>query len=113
MKNIMYYKNYWATINYSSEDEVFYGKIEGINDLVNFEGESVKELKKSFEDAVNDYISFCEEIGKDPQKPYKGNFNIRINPELHRELAIRAMKEGTSLNNYIEKKLSELCLCKN
>jgi len=107
MKNLMTYKDYWGSVNYSSEDEVFYGKIEGINDLVNFEGTSVTELKKAFEEAVEDYLVFCKEIGKEPLKPYKGSFNIRIDPKLHKELSIKAMKEGKSLNAYIEKKLIE------
>lgn len=60
----------------SADDEVFYGKILGINDLVNFEGASVKQLKKAFKEAVDDYLELCAEIGKTPEKTYKGTFNV-------------------------------------
>lgn len=64
--NRLEYKDYIATVNFSAEDEVFYGKIEGINDLVTFEGSSVDELKQSFEDSVDDYLETCKELGKKP-----------------------------------------------
>ena len=60
------YKDFIATIHYSTIDEVFFGKIEGINDLVTFEGENVKDLKKAFEEALDDYIELCKEVGKEP-----------------------------------------------
>lgn len=106
-KNILLYKEYWASVSYSNEDNVFFGKIEGINDLINFEGQSVDELKASFIEAVDDYIETCKEIGKEPLKPYKGTFNIRISPELHKVLASKAVEEGISLNSLIEKTLEK------
>lgn len=66
MNDILQYKNYYASVHFSSGDEVFFGKILGIDDLVNFEGASVKELKKSFREAVEDYLETCKEIGKTP-----------------------------------------------
>jgi predicted HicB family RNase H-like nuclease len=66
MTDHLKYKDYLATISYSAEDEVFYGKIVVINDLVTFEGTSVSGLKKAVREAVNDYIETCKEIGKTP-----------------------------------------------
>lgn len=101
--NVLKYKNFYGSVEYSAADECFYGKIIGTADLVTFEGESVDNLKKAFAEAVEDYIALCKEAGKEPQKSYKGSFNIRISPELHREAAALANKEGISLNALVEK----------
>lgn len=61
--NTMTYKGYIGSVNYSDKDQVFFGKIEGINGLVNFEGESVKELTEAFHETVDDYLSYCEDEG--------------------------------------------------
>jgi predicted HicB family RNase H-like nuclease len=108
MKNVLEYKNYIGTVNYSSEDATFYGKIEGINDLVLFEGESVNELKKGFEGAVIDYLETCKEIDKEPNKIYKGVFNVRISKSIHKEIALIAIKNGLKLNDLVNKTLHYL-----
>lgn len=107
MKDVMIYKDYIGTVHYSNEDEVFFGKIEGINDLISFEGSSVKELKTAFEEAVEDYLELCNLNGKEPEKTYKGSFNIRIKPELHKQAAQRALIEGKSLNQYVEEAIEQ------
>ena len=81
MSDILQYKGYYASVNFSVEDDVFYGKIIGINDLVSFEGTSVSELKHSFQEAVEDYLETCSLIKKVPEKTYKGSFNVRIPSE--------------------------------
>jgi predicted HicB family RNase H-like nuclease len=102
MKDIIRYNNFIGSVHFSTDDEIFYGKIEGINDLVTFEGSTVRELKKAFEDAVDDYLSICEEVKKDPFKSFKGSFNVRINPELHKKAFQLATIEGVSLNALIQ-----------
>jgi predicted HicB family RNase H-like nuclease len=102
MKDVMKYKDYIGSVHYSTEDEVFFGKVEGINDLISFEGSSVAELKSAFEEAVEDYLELCNLNGKEPEKMYKGSFNIRIRPELHKQAAQRASIEGKSLNQFVE-----------
>jgi predicted HicB family RNase H-like nuclease len=97
----MQYKDYHAAIHFSSEDEIFYGKIAGINDLISFEGESVKELKKAFHEAVDDYLETCKRQKKNPDKPFKGSFNIRIPPDLHRRAAMLAAITHVSLNDFV------------
>lgn len=103
MKDILVYKEYIASVHYSTEDEIFFGKIEGINDLITFEGKSVAELKKAFKEAIEDYIKLCTVIDKEVSKSYKGSFNVRINPELHKKAAKKAIMDGISLNQLIEK----------
>ena len=101
MNDILRYKEYIASLHFNADDEVFYGKILGIDDLVSFEGDSVKELKKAFQEAVEDYIETCKELGKEPNKTYKGSFNIRIGTELHKDAAIFAAINNISLNDFV------------
>lgn len=105
--NTMTYKNYVGSVAYSEIDHVFYGKIEGINGLVNFEGESVKELTDAFHEAVDDYLAYCKDEGIEPEKQYSGSLNIRLSPVIHRRIAMIAKQAGMSINAYIKKALEE------
>ena len=105
--NLLKYKDFYGSVEYSGVDECFFGKIIGTGDLVTFEGKSVDGLKKAFIEAVNDYIVLCHETGKKPQKSYKGSFNIRISPDLHREAVVIANKQGISLNAFVERAISD------
>jgi len=96
------YKEFIGTVHFSSADDVFFGKIEGINDLVTFEGETVNKLKRAFKDAVEDYLELCDVAGKEVFKSFKGSFNVRLNPELHSKLFENATLEGKTLNQYIK-----------
>ena len=105
MKNVLHYKGYSAKPEYSAEDQVFYGKILGIDDLVDFYTENAKEIEKEFHAAVDDYLAFCKEVGKQPQKEFSGTFNIRVSPELHRQAALYAQAHHLSLNGVVERAL--------
>ena len=107
MKNILKYKDYFAKIEYSVEDNVLHGKIEGINDLVTFESSSAEEIEKEFQIAVDDYLIFCEDLGVEPDKTYKGSFNVRIDSELHKKAARKALENSQSLNNLVGEALAE------
>lgn len=107
MKNSMKYKEYIGTVEYSDEDECFHGKVLGINSLITFEGESVHELKQTFQMMVDEYINDCRQEGIVPEKSYKGSFNVRIAPELHRQIAFCAACAGISLNAAVEAAISE------
>ncbi len=104
MKNsdLLRYKGYSARPEYSAEDRIFYGTILGISDLVDFQSDSAKELENEFHKAVDEYLAFCAEIGKKPEKEYNGLFNVRISPELHREASVLAQAEGVTLNKVVE-----------
>ena len=103
MNNILQYKGYFTKVEYSVDDHLLYGKIEGIRDLVNFESESIEQVEQEFRNAVDDYLELCQELGQEPSKTYSGTFNVRISPSLHRALAIQAIKSGESLNFTVEK----------
>ena len=101
MKNVLEYKGYFTRVEYSAEDRVLHGRIEGIQDLVNFECEQTDQVEEQFHEAVDDYLAYCEDLGKQPEKPYRGVFNIRISPELHRRAVVEAAKEGITLNQFV------------
>lgn len=101
--NVLEYKGYHTNVEFDSEAFKLRGKIEGINDLVNFEADTLQSVEEEFHLAVDDYLDFCAEVGKNPDKEYKGTFNVRIDPELHKELAILASKNDESLNTAVEK----------
>ncbi len=105
--NILEYKDFIGTVNYSDEDECFYGKIEGINDLVTFEGSAVKDLKRAFKASVDDYLELCKELNKEPYKSVKGSFNIRIEPKLHYSAIYTALKKGISLNQFVAEAIKD------
>lgn len=107
MKDVMFYKDFIGSIHFSTEDEIFFGKIEGIDDSIGFEGSSVEDLKSSFREAVEDYIELCKLNGKEPQKVYKGTFNIRISPEMHKQAVREATIKGISLNQFVESAIAE------
>ena len=103
MKNVLEYRGYLTRIEYSVEDRILYGKIEGIKDLINFESDSIDRIEDEFHCAVDDYLEMCEELGESPDKAYSGTFNVRIDPLLHRRIALKAFKYGETLNRTVEK----------
>ena len=106
MDNIMEYKGYWARIRYSDEDECFYGKVEGLkNALILFEGNTVKELKKDFKDAIDEHLKMCKETNTEPERQCKGSLNVRLGTELHTKAKIKAMEEHISINELIKNAL--------
>ncbi len=100
--NIMNYKGYIGSVEFSEEDEVFYGKVLGIRSLISYEGTTAKELVTNFHDSVDEYLDACTANNMQPEKAYKGSFNVRISPELHKEAVICATSKKISLNNFVE-----------
>jgi predicted HicB family RNase H-like nuclease len=105
MNNVLTYKGYIGSVFFSADDNVFFGKVEGINDLVTFEGETVKELNDAFCYMVDEHIKDCEAENIPAEKSYGGSFNIRLTPELHRRAAISAKMHGTTLNTFVKESL--------
>jgi len=101
MKNTLNYKGYFGSVEFSDKDDVFHGRIIGINDHITYEGDSVKNLRRDFKSAVDEYLETCAELGKEPEKAYKGSFNVRIEPALHRQLAVYSLSHGKSLNTTV------------
>jgi predicted HicB family RNase H-like nuclease len=99
--NHLAYKDYVGSAELSAEDQCFHGKILFIDDIVTYEGESYKELKTAFEEAVDRYLAYCEKSGKPASKPYSGSFNVRIGPELHRQAVKAAYLKSMTLNQFV------------
>ncbi len=107
MSDVLRYKDYCGSVEYSSADSCLYGKVLGINDLISYEGQTVEDLRHDFEGAIDDYLDTCSAIGKQPEKEYKGTFNVRISPELHKRASIEAVREKESLNWIIGKAVEQ------
>ena len=104
MNNILKYKNYIASVQFSEEDETFIGRVEGIDSVVSFEGQTVYELRQAFEEAIESYLDFCRRKGiSEPQKSYTSVFNVYLHPDLHRKVEATAKIKGITLNGFITK----------
>jgi len=99
--NTMEYKGFAAKVEYSEVDGCIIGHVAGTRDVIGFHGESVSELRAAFEEAVDDYLSTCEKLGRAPNKPYSGQFRLRLAPDLHARAAMMAEARGKSLNTWV------------
>ena len=105
--SLMEYQGYHAKIEFDRDDQLFIGRVIGINDSVNFHGRSVDELTEEFHNAVLNYLDYCMEAGKDPEKEFKGSFNIRIKPEQHKKVALHAADEGITINQFVSRAIED------
>ncbi|TLP77768.1 type II toxin-antitoxin system HicB family antitoxin [Pseudomonas nitroreducens] len=103
----MKYQGYAARIEYSDDDGLFIGHIAGIRDVIGFHGESVSELRVAFEEAVDDYLTTCEKLGREPQRPFSGKLSLRLDPQLHAQVAIKAELSNQSINQWVVDRLGE------
>lgn len=108
MSNLLSYKNYNGTVEYSQVDRCLFGKVIGIKSLLSYEGESVQELEQDFKNVVDEYLRDCKERNVEPEQSYKGTFNVRISPELHRNIALYAIEHGKSLNAAVEEAIGNM-----
>jgi len=106
MNNTIMYKGYIGSVEFSEEDCIFFGKVLGIRSLISYEGENAKELLDDFHGAIDDYLDTCKAQGKEPEVAFKGSFNIRLSPELHKKIFVYATSNKISINKYIEETLN-------
>lgn len=109
--NTLNHNGFIGTFNYIEDEDILYGKIEGITDLVTFEGISIAEVKDAFIEAVEDYVFLCNEVGKEPLKSFKGSFNVRLSSELHRKVSMEAVRNNMNLNQFIQATLQKSVQC--
>lgn len=100
------YKGYTGVFEFDPSVDAFHGRVIGLQDVVTFEGRSIDELRREMEASVDDYLELCEEVGKEPERPYRGEFLVRTTPEVHRAVATAAEAEGVSLNAWVESTLT-------
>ena len=99
--SVLTYKGYHGRFEYDEDADIFHGQVMNLTDVITFQGRSIDELKQALADSVEDYLGFCAEEGKTPEKPYSGRFNVRLNPEVHQRIALEAARNGVSLNNWV------------
>lgn len=109
----MRYKGYTARIQYDESIQEFHGRIVGIQDVVNFHADTVKNLESEFHRSVEDYLQSCRELNREPDRPYSGKFLIRVEPRLHREMAMIAESSGKSLNDFVAEIFEERLRSRN
>jgi predicted HicB family RNase H-like nuclease len=104
---MMKYKGYYGAVQYDDEAKIFHGEVANTRTVITFQGTTVDEIEQAFRDSVDDYLDWCMERGKEPEKPFSGKFVLRIPPELHRQLNLKAKLSNTSLNSFIVQTLEK------
>ena len=103
---MMEYKGYVATVEYDDAAAVFHGEIVNTRDVITFQGRSVDDLRRALRDSIEDYLAWCRQRGKEPEKPFSGKFMVRLGPEVHRRITLAAREEGKSLNAWAAERLA-------
>ncbi len=102
MNDVFHYKGYVGSICYSQADDVLYGKVLGIRSLISYEGDTIKSLKKDFEEAVEDYFALCEELNMTPETAHFSSQQLQLSPVLQEEVEAYSKSKGTSFQNVVE-----------
>jgi predicted HicB family RNase H-like nuclease len=100
MNNTMTYKGYVARVEFDPRDEIFVGRVLGIEDRISFHGATVAKLRAGFHASIDHYVADCTTMGRAPQKPYSGKILLRLPPEVHARAAMKAEARGKSLNQW-------------
>ncbi|MCZ7664108.1 MAG: type II toxin-antitoxin system HicB family antitoxin [Thermoleophilia bacterium] len=95
------YKGYTGVFEFDPELLLFSGHVVDLRDEIYFEGDSVEELQASMRRAVDHYLEVCRIRGDEPERPFSGRLNLRLDSELHRAAAVAAASEGESLNTWL------------
>lgn len=104
----MTHDGYVAAIEYDEDAGLFHGEVVNTRDVLTFQGRTVDELKTAFADTVADYLDWCRERGKEPERPFSGHFTVRVAPDLHRRAAAAAARRGKSLNRFVAEVLERM-----
>ena len=99
------YKNYTGIVEYDADGKIFTGEVIGLRDVVTFQGRTPDELERSFHESVDFYLEMCQQDNVSPDKVFSGRFNVRIAPQIHRQIAARAAQERVSLNRWVSETL--------
>lgn len=103
--SILTYKGYQGGFEYDPDADIFHGEVLHLNDVITFQGRSIDELKTALAESVEVYLEYCQGKGRSPEKPFSGTFNVRLTPEIHQRIAMRAAHDGLSLNKWVAKAL--------
>lgn len=106
---MLVHKGYTGRVEFDDEAGIFHGEVIDLKDVITFQGRSVEELEQAFRDSIDDYMDFCAERNEEPDKPFTGKLTLQLRPELHRRVYVRALREGKSLDEWINDRLAEGC----
>jgi predicted HicB family RNase H-like nuclease len=104
--SILTYKGYQGSFEYDPDADIFHGDVLHLTDVITFQGRSIDELKTAMAESLEDYFEMCAKVGKTPEKPFSGTFNVRISPDIHQRAAASAARDGISLNKWVAKTLA-------
>jgi len=107
MRNTLDYKGYHGSVEYNSEDKILHGKVLGIRSMITYKGNDVETIEQDFRESVDAYLDMCERRGIAPEKEYSGLFQVRVSPETHRTLAIKAEASNKKLNTIVVEALEK------
>ena len=104
---MMEYKGYVAAVEFDDSIDVLHGRIvnSGPYPIATFEATDARELRREFEQSVDDYLKWCEEDGVEPKRPFSGKLNLRLGSELHALVAAAAIANRMSINSWIVRSL--------
>jgi len=105
---MMQYKGYISHIEFDDEANIFHGEVINIRDVITFQGKSVDELRKAFEDSVDDYLDFCLERGEEPDRPFSGRLTVQLSPEQHRKVVLAAENSGKDVRTWVSDLLANV-----
>lgn len=103
----MKYKGYQGHVSFDEDAKFFHGEVVGLRDVITFQGTSIDELEQAFKDSVDEYLDFCRELGRDPEKPFSGRLVLRLPPETHEKASLEAKSNGMSLNAWINAEINQ------
>ena len=103
------YKGYAGHAEYDDEAGIFHGEVLDLKDVITFQGKSVDEIEQAFRESIDDYLEFCKQRGEEPDKPFSGRLMLRLPPNLHRKVYVRALREGKSLSQWIAERIERAC----
>ena len=98
---MLIYKGYMGHVEFDDEADIFHGEVINTRDVITFQGKTVAEIKTAFRESVDDYLAFCKKRNEEPEKPFSGKFNLRLDPDLHRQVYVAAKQHKMSLNQWI------------
>jgi len=101
------YKGYTGHVEFDDEAGIFHGEVLDTRDVITFQGMTVEEIQTAFRDSVDDYLEFCAKRGEKPDRPFSGKFILRLPPEVHHRIFLKAVESGKSLNKWVVETLEE------
>jgi predicted HicB family RNase H-like nuclease len=104
---VLKYKGYTGRVEYDGDAKLFHGEVLDLSDVITFQGKSVDEIERAFRESIDDHLDFCKSRGEAPEKPFSGKFVLRLPPDLHHRLHLKAAEKSKSLNACIVEHLEK------